>query len=221
MRTLYRATVAICVAFAMVASVLATAPDAMAGDDWTDHEIIEAVLFGTGPVAEAVDLPLEINFDSSASWIQHRQMADHVVDYMILTYTELMAEIADQLVSGNPYEVEASLEQLSPLLEEALVATGQMSQERLDNASDGDSQGCGWGFVCFVVAVAAVVVAVVVAGGAAHVAAAVSMAVAAVYLHTVTEAYSDYANYVFSAGGEDADLAAERFLADLTLALAQ
>lgn len=136
-------------------------PPGFANDPRSSEDLIEAVMFNTGPMVseiDAIDGTIEETL-TTQQYVEYRSFARDIIDDAVASDTASMNAAVVDLQSGNPSMVDQAIDQLQVGLAEAtkrkLVALGFENQ--LANASgSGGYGGCSLAFVCAVYVAGAV-----------------------------------------------------------------
>lgn len=173
-----RVVTAISSAALVGATLTAAAPAAptvqVTGSSFSDQELVLALVYGTGPLAEAVGTRLDEADLGSQAWARRYEAHAAQDAVRLLEEEAALAPVLDSLRSGSAYEVEAAFTSMQPIVqrhfERGLDAEGLTAG---DLETGGPKTRCGAAVVCVAYAMAAVHnMAVVTAAAAVVVAAA-------------------------------------------------
>jgi len=204
--------------FSLMASAFAfTSPaDAQDGvDELTSRQLVEAVVFGTGPGGDIVNAITDAQPLDGPVYLEVRHQATELLDQIERSNPGAVDVIADGLTSGDPYVVQESLDLLGTELYAATEVL--LGTEELDAAMSTLNGSAGYGacslfLVCTVYMALAAVNTVAATHAAAVTVAAAVAGYAAVF----------FGQWVWGGLGDDdgSTLKQEAAIADLTLALA-
>lgn len=175
---------------------------------YSDREIVEAVVFGTGPAAHLRGHSLEQQLPDREYLVASR-LARQIIDALEAQDEDLVAGVAHGVTSGDPYSVTAALDDLSePLYHAAAVVVGE---DELDAAISALATNTGYG-ACSLFAVCAVWVF----AGVLNVAVATNAAAAAAVAAGAVDVAVAVHRYMWTAHPETPSLDHDVVIAELT-----
>ncbi len=135
------------VAIVTVAAAVPAAATEDSSNDFTHEEIVRGLLLGEGPVADKVGLEVERPSFGSESDAEITELQDRFVAQVVAE--KATDEVINQLASGDPWQVEDGLRDLTK------IAEGEASKIASDAAGGVEiSPQCGFVAVCGAVSVA-------------------------------------------------------------------